>query len=314
MSVFSTLHLALRELQDRLRCRRLWLAFVSVVAVFCIVAPFGTAERLSPLGLTAFWILLHTACWGLGILGAALISALRPQAGPAALLAATVGATALPIAATVAGLRAVFLDSPFTMTAVLAILPISAALTLILAINARAMAIPLGDAGGLGPRETPRPTPPAPPRPPVEPRVARPPVAPPALTLPAGALPAPAGAPSPRLLERLSPERRGALRRLSMQDHYVEVVTDRGAELVLLRLGDAIAECAPVEGMQVHRSHWVARRAVAAVWRDGDRAMLQLTGGERIPVSRGRVPALREAGWLPAPRDARPDQPAGGIE
>ena len=296
MSISLHMHLALRELQLRLRSGRLWIAFVCTVALFCLAGPFGTGERLSSGELVAFWCLLHSACWSVGILGGAVVTALRPQVQLVERIAMTVAITALPIAAIVAAVRALFLDSPFTLAAVTAVLPVSAALTTILAINARATSTPLGDAGGLGPREA---EPPAPPPAPAETRPAdgaAPDIASPGAASP-GADPAEAG---PRILQRLSPERRGELRRLSMQDHYVEVATDRGVELILLRLGDAIAECAPVEGMQVHRSHWVARAAVLDAWRDGDRAMLALAGGERIPVSRGRVRALREAGWLPS--------------
>lgn len=102
----------------------------------------------------------------------------------------------------------------------------------------------------------------------------------------------------PRVLTRLAPDKRGALISLSVQDHYVLVVTTRGDDLVLIRLGDAIAETAPVPGLQIHRSHWVARDHVASVVRKGDRAEVVLSDGRRLPASRSRLPALREAGLL----------------
>jgi DNA-binding LytR/AlgR family response regulator len=82
-----------------------------------------------------------------------------------------------------------------------------------------------------------------------------------------------------------------------MQDHYVEIVTEAGAHLVLLRLSDAMAEAAPTPGLQVHRSHWVAERAVAGAKREDGRLRLVLVDGTEIPVSRGRARAVREAGW-----------------
>lgn len=103
----------------------------------------------------------------------------------------------------------------------------------------------------------------------------------------------------PALLERLPFEKRGALISLSVSDHYVEVVTDKGAELVLIRLGDAMKETGSVNGMQVHRSHWVALDQVAAAKRSGDRAILTMSNGRDIPVSRSYVPAIKEAGLLP---------------
>jgi DNA-binding LytR/AlgR family response regulator len=48
----------------------------------------------------------------------------------------------------------------------------------------------------------------------------------------------------------------------------------------------------------VHRSYWVARKAVAAVEREGHRTELVLTSGDRVPVSRTYLPMLRQAGWL----------------
>ena len=100
----------------------------------------------------------------------------------------------------------------------------------------------------------------------------------------------------PPLLERLPTERRGELYYLTMQDHYVEVVTSKGTSLVLLRLADAIKETAPLEGVQIHRSHWIARNAVRETQRQGDRLMLKMANGETLPVSRSRRNALKDAG------------------
>lgn len=113
-----------------------------------------------------------------------------------------------------------------------------------------------------------------------------------------GTAPAAPGRP-PVILARLPVERRGALLALSAEDHYVRVITSVGEALVLLRLGDAIREAGAVPGLQVHRSHWVARGAVRAVRRSGDGAVVTLTAGQEVPVSRRFVPALRQAGLLP---------------
>ena len=82
----------------------------------------------------------------------------------------------------------------------------------------------------------------------------------PAMADPASGLRA-SGAEAPPILERLPADRRGALLHLQMRDHYVEIHTDRGSELVLMRFGDALMELGGTEGMQVHRSHWIARTA-----------------------------------------------------
>jgi len=100
-------------------------------------------------------------------------------------------------------------------------------------------------------------------------------------------------------LQRVPLEKRGALLALSVEDHYVRVHTAKGTEMVLMRLSDAMRETGALPGAQVHRSHWVAFHAVRAARRDGDRAILTLSSGVDIPVSRANLPKVKEAGLLP---------------
>ena len=111
---------------------------------------------------------------------------------------------------------------------------------------------------------------------------------------------APAALPDPvRFLERLPPRLRGAeIYAVEAEDHYLRVHTDRGSDLLLLRLADAVTELDGIEGAQCHRSWWVARSAVADVKRGDGRAVLTLKDGSQAPVSRTFAPALREAGWF----------------
>lgn len=104
---------------------------------------------------------------------------------------------------------------------------------------------------------------------------------------------------TPRLLERLPFDKRGALISMSVSDHYVEVTTIRGNELILMRLSDAILETEGTSGMQVHRSHWVALDQVASARRSDGKVVLTMRDGRDIPVSRSYVPAVKEAGLLP---------------
>ena len=85
---------------------------------------------------------------------------------------------------------------------------------------------------------------------------------------------------------------------IEVEDHYLRVHTNLGSDLILFRMADAVAELDPMLGRQVHRSYWVARRAVASIKRDKYRTRIVLTTGVQIPVSRTYLPALREAGWL----------------
>jgi LytTr DNA-binding domain len=105
--------------------------------------------------------------------------------------------------------------------------------------------------------------------------------------------------PSPTILDRLPLEKRGTLIALSVRDHYVDVITTRGREMLLMRLSDAIRETQGVDGMQVHRSHWVARAQIARVRRQGDTATLTLHNNTEIPVSRAGLKLVQDAGMLP---------------
>ena len=103
----------------------------------------------------------------------------------------------------------------------------------------------------------------------------------------------------PAILSRLDLDKRGALVSMSVQDHYVEVTTRAGQSLILMRLSDAMRETGDVEGLQVHRSHWVARAHVVAAKRDGDKAILTLSDGRTLPASRSHIKALKDIGILP---------------
>jgi hypothetical protein len=102
----------------------------------------------------------------------------------------------------------------------------------------------------------------------------------------------------PALLDRLPFEKRGAIIGISSQDHYSNVMTTKGEELILLRFADAIREAAPTKGLQVHRSHWVATDHVTAAKREGSKPILILSSGGEIPVSRSYLSAVKQAGLL----------------
>jgi DNA-binding LytR/AlgR family response regulator len=78
-----------------------------------------------------------------------------------------------------------------------------------------------------------------------------------------------------------------------MADHYVEIHTDKGKSLILMRLSDAIAETEGVDGVRIHRSHWVAKQAISAVRRVDGRVVVQLATGDMLPVSRSYLAAVR---------------------
>jgi hypothetical protein len=101
-----------------------------------------------------------------------------------------------------------------------------------------------------------------------------------------------------RFLTRLPPRLGRDLLCLQMEDHYVRAHTLAGSDLILIPLHQAVAELAGLEGLQVHRSWWVARNAVVQVERDGRSLRLKLRNGVSAPVSRRAVAALKAAAWM----------------
>lgn len=109
----------------------------------------------------------------------------------------------------------------------------------------------------------------------------------------------PALATPPKFIERLPLKLRGAeVWAVEAEDHYLRLHTSKGQDLILLRLADAVAELEGIEGMQVHRSWWVARDAITAARRGDGRAILTLKDGAEVPVSRTYAGQLREKGWI----------------
>jgi hypothetical protein len=100
------------------------------------------------------------------------------------------------------------------------------------------------------------------------------------------------------ILARLQIQNRGPLLYLSMQDHYVNVVTSRGQELLLMRMSDAIKEAEGVDGLKIHRSHWVAVNGIKRVERQNSNYLIEMLDGQKLPISRGQVQAAKDAGII----------------
>ena len=116
----------------------------------------------------------------------------------------------------------------------------------------------------------------------------------------------------PRLLKRLPETIVGRLVRVSVEDHYVKVITERGSERILMRFGDALDELDEASGLRVHRSHWVAHDAVQGYWIDGSRTLLALYDGSHVPVSRNYRAQAEQAGLL-ANHKPRPSADSAGL-
>ena len=102
----------------------------------------------------------------------------------------------------------------------------------------------------------------------------------------------------PELFERLKPGLRAVeLYALSAEDHYVRAIMETGEDLILMRLGDAIKESAPLKGLRVHRSWWVAEKGVKSIQKNAGKTIIELKSGQTVPVSRSNMKALKDAGW-----------------
>ena len=272
------LHSALRELQVFARSRNLWLTFAAVIALFAVTGPFGTMESLRFLPRLFFWLTIHLTTWTTAIVFVVLGDVLlKPYLATMfwRMMAGSMVA-AVPIGGLTQAVRYVwFGHGPLPADVfgdIVMALPLCILFCLITFMTMSAENPGSFMSVDLSPGE--------------------------AETAPAAAIPQ---APSlaepesrqPPIIARLKPENRGRLQHLEVEDHYTNVRTSRGRELILLRFSDALRETGQQPGLQVHRSHWVADDFVKTLARKHGRLTLVLADGSEIPVSRTYAAAVR---------------------
>lgn len=280
----GALHFALRRLQRLATAPRVWGALVGIAVLLGAAGPFGTYASMPLLPRLAYWMGVACATFAAGYLTAQIALALMPPAVSRLARLALAGlAASLPVTLIVVALnRALFghFDSAGGVLALYANCAVATSVLVYLFTLLDPSARAEETAAAAPRREAPAG--------PTADAAGGPPGAP--------AMSEPAAPVRPPIVERLAPRLRGTLVSLTVRDHYVEVRTDRGTGLVLIRFADAIRETAGIPGMQIHRSHWVALDAVqGAVRRDG-KLMLKLPGGVQLPVSRSHADAVRKAG------------------
>lgn len=101
----------------------------------------------------------------------------------------------------------------------------------------------------------------------------------------------------PQFQSRL-PNGFGTVLALHGEDHYVRVFGSARDILILIRLRDAIEEMSTVDGLQIHRSWWVAREAMTSSERSGRSYTLALANGIKIPASREGKKLLEKHRWV----------------
>jgi len=258
--VGKALQLALREMQAHFTDRRV-LAGMAIVAVLLgFTGPFGTFDELKLGPRIAYWVAIVVSTYGLGYAVAMLIANLfgLKVRQPWARVLVFGALTGVPVTLAVMGVNLAALGNT-------GIAPLNLWLQCTL-IGMGVIAITE-----------------------IFERRSQPVAATPA------AVPV---EPTPPILDRVPLPSRGALWALVVQDHYVEIVTERGKTLVLMRLGDAIREVGATPGVQIHRSHWVALAAVAKVIRPDGKPAIELPDGRRLGISRGYLDAARAAGLV----------------
>ena len=82
--------------------------------------------------------------------------------------------------------------------------------------------------------------------------------------------------------------------RVKAAEHYLEIHMESGVEVIRERMSTFLEQVTPEGGIQTHRSHWVAGCRAATL----SGAKLRLTCGDKVPVARGRLEAVRN--WMQA--------------
>jgi LytTr DNA-binding domain-containing protein len=82
--------------------------------------------------------------------------------------------------------------------------------------------------------------------------------------------------------------------RVKAAEHYLEVHGPDETQVIRERMATFLEQVEPEDGIQTHRSHWVASDQAS----DLKGTQLQLADGSNVPVARGRLDNVR--GWLEA--------------
>lgn len=276
----KALQLALRELQSNITAPRFWLAMLTAAIVLGLAGPFGTFGEMNVAARLAYWGSIAVGTYLIADGCVAFLTSLRQgeMRGGVLTFAGAGALSGVPVALYVwaVNLAALGRDVGVNLASLIAYcVPITA----VVAAAVHSL-VYNGPTEGDGPDAD-------------FSSAGRP-----GNAQAKGAMLDTAAQARPRILDRLPPQLRGQLFYLSMQDHYVDIRTDKGGALALLRLADAIAETEGVSGLQIHRSHWVARDAVKrAVRRDGKLA-LEMADGALLPVSRAMAQNVKAAGLV----------------
>lgn len=254
----------LREMHAVLQSRRLWLTFLAVLAIFIVAGPFGTSETMSFADRLLYWTIVQAGAWMLAISFSMIANTTLSGHIDNMLARMMIGSltAALPIGLLLTITNQIFYGKETGLIPVLksslSSLSLCAIFCLLSYLTTRQSFEKAAEAetgtNANADREV------------------------------KGIIP---------LLERLPPQKRGELLRLSVQDHYTQIVTTRGQQLVLLRFADALKELGHTAGLQVHRSHWIADADFISLRKQTGRLHIITKDGTEIPVSRSYSAAVQ---------------------
>ena len=254
---------ALRELQDVFLAPKTYAILIGIVAVLALSGPFGTQEQLTLPGRLGFWLPIVFAGFAVGYLAGSVVGRWGSQRGYSRLFTYSLAgiASGVSVLPVVLAINLILLGSDITEPVYLLRQLVNC--FVIAAVVTLNMAVFSKSDGKAAP-------------------------------------PSSASDEPDRLIRRLPLEKRGRIVSMSVNDHYVEVTTTRGMTSLLMRLKDAIDEVDRTDGLQIHRSHWVALKAIRQIKRVNGSVIAITEDGAELPVSRTYVPALKELGLLPS--------------
>jgi hypothetical protein len=99
----------------------------------------------------------------------------------------------------------------------------------------------------------------------------------------------------PKYLAEVHESKRGEIIGLTADQHYLKVETTSGESYIRGSLTDAISSLYELPGLQIHRSHWVARNQVKRLIENDGVLYCETCTGSRYPISRRRRKQTRSA-------------------
>ncbi len=255
--------LTLRRWVEVLTNEKFYLVFAIVVICSAAIGPFGTYDRMNLITRIGFWILVHAGCWTLGL---GLIVPLR-------LFFESMGFTRIVSFIVSSGLANLIIGPIFAFVLIWGtdrdislssgVQNLLLATPLVVVITYMVISLTRIDSFETKPEAD-------------------------AFKY----MPIWADPENCNVQQKLHSQNRGVILALVAQDHYVEVVTDKGSELLLMRLSDAVDMCGDDNSLRIHRSAWVSRSGISKLERKGRNTKVVLPDGRRLPVARSMESAL----------------------